>query len=133
MEPQELMQLAKKAMKHAHAPYSNFKVGAAVLTKSGKVFRGCNVENSAYGLTICAERVAMYKTVSEGEEIEALAVFSISDDSSPCGSCRQVMNELNKGMMVYFMKDGDMVKATASQLLPDSFHLQTIFKVESTS
>ncbi len=133
MEPQELMQLAKKAMKHAHAPYSNFKVGAAVLSKSGKVFTGCNVENSAFGLTICAERVAMYKAVSEGEEIEALAVMALVGDSCPCGSCRQVMAELNKDATVYFIKDDQIVKATANQLLPDTFHLQTIFEVESPS
>jgi len=130
MEPQELMDLAKKAMKHAHAPYSNFKVGAAVLTKSGKVFKGCNVENSAFGLTMCAERVAMYNAVSEGEEMEALAVVAIRGDSNPCGSCRQVMNEFNRDAIIYFYKDGEMVKATAGQLLPDTFHLQTIFKVE---
>lgn len=128
MEPKELLQLAKEAMANAYAPYSEFEVGAAVLTESGKVFTGCNVENACYGLSICAERVAVFKAVSEGEKIEAVAVVSNTGDSTPCGSCRQVIYELNKNANIYFMKGDELVKAVANQLLPESFFLQTKFK-----
>ncbi len=92
----QLVSLALKARENAYAPYSKFKVGAALLTKSGIVYIGTNIENSSYSLTMCAERVAIYKAVSEGEkEFEAIAIASDSDDfTSPCGACRQVLFEL---------------------------------------
>lgn len=123
MFPEELMKLAKKALANAVAPYSKFKVGAAVLTKSGKVFTGCNIENSSLSLTICAERVVVFKAISEGEKIKEIAVASSSGESSPCGSCRQVIYDSDKNAIVYFQKHGKTVKKKIGQLLPDPFSL----------
>jgi len=90
-----LMDNAKEASKKSYSPFSRFAVGACVLTKSGKMYTGCNVENSSFGMTICAERCAIFKAVSEGErEILAVAIYSPNaDDCNPCGACRQVMYE----------------------------------------
>ena len=92
---QQLMDNAKEASTHSYSPFSRFAVGAAVLASSGKIYKGCNVENSSFGLTICAERCAIFKAVSEGErEILAVAIYSPNTDSCyPCGACRQVMYE----------------------------------------
>jgi len=91
----ELMDNAKEASKKSYSPFSRFAVGAAVLATSGKIYQGCNVENSSFGLTICAERCAIFKAASEGErEIYAIAIYSPNTDSCyPCGACRQVMYE----------------------------------------
>lgn len=90
-----LMAKAKEAAKQSYSPFSKFAVGASVLAKSGKVYSGCNIENSSFGMTICAERCAIFKAVSEGErEILAVAIYSPNtDDCNPCGACRQVMYE----------------------------------------
>jgi cytidine deaminase len=90
-----LVQAARAAREHAHAPYSRFRVGAAVRAKSGSVFTGCNIENASYGLTVCAERVALFKALSEGERgFDAVAVVTDSDTlTPPCGACRQVLWE----------------------------------------
>lgn len=90
-----LMDKAKEASKQSYSPFSRFAVGACVLAKSGKMYTGCNVENSSFGMTICAERCAIFKAVSEGErEILAVAIYSPNaDDCNPCGACRQVMYE----------------------------------------
>lgn len=95
MEFAELIQKAKKAKEQAYAPYSGFHVGAALLCKDGTIFTGCNIENSAYGPTNCAERTAIFKAVSEGfREFEAIAIISDSKQpTAPCGVCRQVMAE----------------------------------------
>lgn len=92
---QTLMNRAKEASKTSYSPFSRFAVGAAVLASSGKIYEGCNVENSSFGLTICAERCAIFKAISEGEkEILAVAIYSPNADSCyPCGACRQVMYE----------------------------------------
>ena len=92
---QELMNNAKEAAKNSYSPFSRFAVGAAVITPSGKIYKGCNVENSSFGLTNCAERTAIFKAVSEGErEILAVAIYSPNTDSCyPCGACRQVLYE----------------------------------------
>ena len=121
MNPEELMEKAKNAMKLAYVPYSDFKVGSAVLAKSGKVYVGCNIENASYGLSICAERVAVFKAISEREDISAVAVASESGNSQLCGSCRQVIIEFNPNADVYFLKNGKLVTTTASQLLPEPF------------
>ena len=121
MNPEDLMEKAKNAMKLAYVPYSNFKVGAAVLAKSGKVYVGCNIENASYGLSICAERVAIFKAISEREDISAVAVASESGNSQPCGSCRQIILEFNPNADVYFLKNNELVATTASQLLPEPF------------
>ena len=96
----DLINQAIAAQKKAYCPYSHYQVGAALLTKSGKIYTGCNVENASYGLTICAERTAIFKAVSEGEkEIEAIVVAT-KDGGMPCGACRQVLNEFNPKMTV---------------------------------
>jgi len=90
-----LISAAKQAREHAHAPFSNFKVGAALRTVSGRIFGGCNVENATYGLTVCAERVAIFKAISEGErQFDAIAVVTDTPTlTSPCGACRQLIWE----------------------------------------
>ena len=95
MENRELMYLAENAKQKSYSPYSKFKVGAALLTKDGKIYVGANIENSSYPLTVCAERVAFFKAISEGEkEFEKIAISGSSDDFCfPCGACRQVMSE----------------------------------------
>jgi len=90
-----LIDAAKKSREHAHAKFSNFRVGAALRTASGKIFGGCNVENATYGLTVCAERVAIFKAISEGErKFNAIAVVTDTDSlTPPCGACRQLIWE----------------------------------------
>src|SRR5207245_10594683 len=92
----KLVAAAKQARENAHAPYSNFRVGAALLAKSGRVYTGCNVENATYGLTVCAERVAIFKAMSEGERgFYAIAVFTHADAlTPPCCACRQSLCEV---------------------------------------
>jgi cytidine deaminase len=94
-EHDSLIVAARAARDHAHAPYSNFRVGAAVRANSGRIFTGCNVENSTYGLTLCAERVAIFKAISEGERgFDAIAVVTDTDSlTPPCGACRQIIWE----------------------------------------
>ncbi|HET7149836.1 MAG TPA: cytidine deaminase [Candidatus Acidoferrum sp.] len=94
-EYETLISAAKQARENAHAPYSNFRVGAALRATSGRIFGGCNVENATYGLTVCAERVAIFKAISEGERgFDAIAVVTDTDSlTSPCGACRQLIWE----------------------------------------
>jgi cytidine deaminase len=96
MTYKRLVSKAKAARKHSHSPYSHFRVGAAVLAKSGKIYTGCNIESSSFGLTVCAERTALFKAVSEGERrFEAIAVATDeSGFTTPCGACRQVIMDL---------------------------------------
>jgi cytidine deaminase len=118
----ELIASATAAREPAYAPYSNFKVGAALMSKSGHVYTGCNVENAAYGPTTCAERTAVVKAVSEGErEFEAIAVVS-ENGVSPCGICRQVMMEFAPDMTVIIADtQGNTRVTTVRDLLPDGF------------
>jgi cytidine deaminase len=118
-----LIELANEARRRAYAPYSNYQVGAALRTKSGRVFTGCNVENAAYPTGMCAERVAVFKAVSEGErEFEVLAV-STSNGGSPCGGCRQVLAEFGLDTLVLIADGhGRLVKETSvADLLPGAF------------
>jgi cytidine deaminase len=122
----KLIATALAARRHAHAPYSKFRVGAALLTKSGKVYTGVNVENASYGLTNCAERVAVGKAVSEGHrQFQAIAVAAPSAALSPCGACRQVLAEF--GDCVVICVDSRNTKRVRinrlSELLPHSFKL----------
>lgn len=122
----KLITAARAAQKNAHAPYSKFKVGAALLTKSGKVYTGVNVENASYGLTNCAERVAVGKAVSEGHrKFQAIAVVAPSNALSPCGACRQVMAEF--GECVVICADSRNPRRVRihllSELLPHAFKL----------
>ena len=129
-ERQALINLANEARKLAYAPYSNYPVGAALRTKTGRLYTGVNVENAAYPQTMCAERVAIFKAVSDGEtEFEVIAVVT-NNGGSPCGGCRQVMAEFGLGMIVLFADgNGNLKKEmTVSELLPEAFtpaHLKT--------
>jgi len=118
-----LLEKAYDAMENAYVKYSNFKVGAALLTKSGKIYTGCNIENSSYSATICAERVALTKAISEGErEFEAIAVASnLKDFTYPCGVCRQFMSEWGLDIKL-ITKSRDKVRIhTIGELLPEAF------------
>ena len=120
-----LVEAARRARSHAYSPYSGVKIGAAVITSEGAVYTGANVENSSYGLSCCAERIAIFKAASEGaRKLVAIAIFGESDEfTRPCGACRQVMVEFNPRMKVLrrgadgFSKDG-----RADSLLPDRFN-----------
>ena len=122
MSYNELVQKSIGMRSQALAPYSNYKVGAAVLTESGKIFGGCNIENSSYSLTICAERVALFKAVSEGEtKFKALSV-STSNAGMPCGACRQVIWDICGNIQVLICDDNSLITKTESiELLPMPF------------
>lgn len=120
---QELVQAAIKAQQTAYAPYSKYFVGAALRTKSGKTFLGANIENAAYPTSICAERVAVFKAVTEGErDFESIAVVT-RDGGSPCGSCRQVLAEFGLATKVYLANESGQVvlETTVGDLLPGAF------------
>lgn len=120
---QKLIQRAVDAWSRAYAPYSEYSVGAAVLTDSGKIFDGVNVENAVYPLTLCAERVAVFKAVSEGERsFQAIAVVT-KNGGTPCGSCRQVLAEFGMDTMVLIGDlDGNLLQVlTVAELLPNAF------------
>ncbi|MBT3319153.1 MAG: cytidine deaminase [Clostridia bacterium] len=124
MKYDALLEKAKKAKENAYVPYSNFRVGAALLCKNGDVYTGCNVENAAYGPTCCAERVAVFKAVSNGnKEFEAIAVTSDSDDVTyPCGVCRQVLAEFALDMdVISSNKDLENEVLKVEELLPRAF------------
>ena len=119
-----LIEKAAEAAKIAYSPYSKYQVGAALLTKSGEVFTGCNVENASYGATNCAERTAFFKAVSEGFlEFEAIAIVNFSDYSYPCGICRQVMQEFcDRDFRIVVAKSvEDYKEYTLGELLPFGF------------
>ncbi|GGE80945.1 cytidine deaminase [Priestia taiwanensis] len=132
MKKDQLIQEAIAGREMAYVPYSNFKVGAAVLTKSNKVYRGCNVENASYGLCNCAERTALFKAYSEGEtEIEAIAVVADTDGPvSPCGACRQVMLELcaEDTTVILTNLKGETKETTPVELLPGGFSPKDLTK-----
>ncbi|MEK4798433.1 cytidine deaminase [Thermoactinomyces sp. FSL K6-2592] len=125
MDRDQLIEEAKKGMERAYVPYSKFKVGAALLTKEGKVIRGANIENASYGLTNCAERTAIFKAVSENERsFSAMAVVADTDGPvSPCGACRQVLSEFCYTDMPVYLSNlkGDVMETTVGKLLPYSF------------
>ena len=122
-EKQSLIDLANAARQHAYAPYSKYHVGAALRTKTGRLFTGVNIENAAYPHTMCAERVAIFKAVSEGEkEFEAISVVT-DNGGSPCGGCRQVLAEFGLDTLVLIANgDGKLLKEmTVQELLPEAF------------
>jgi cytidine deaminase len=122
MEDRELVQLAQAARENAYAPYSHYDVGAALLTASGQVFTGCNVENAVYPMTLCAERAAMVKAVSEGQREFITIAIATRNGGSPCGACRQVMREFAPHLRVLLADDAGHVRQfTLDQLLPESF------------
>lgn len=131
MTPQELVICAKDAAKYSYAPFSKFNVGAALITESGKVYTGCNIENSSYSATVCAERVAFYKAISEGEtQFKEIAIVGgnnkdFSEFCPPCGVCRQVMSQFcSKDFLIHLGGDFDDIKTfSLNQLLPETFAL----------
>ncbi|MDK9719450.1 MAG: cytidine deaminase [Trichlorobacter sp.] len=123
---QALLSDAHNAKESAYCRYSGFQVGAALLAKNGTVITGCNVENASYGLTMCAERTAIFKAVSMGYkpgDFEAIAIAASADDFSPCGACREVINEFGDDMTVIFEFGGETVITTLAKLLPYNFKL----------
>ena len=119
----ELIQLAMAIRERAYAPYSRYRVGAAVLTDSGLIFEGVNIENAAYPSSMCAERTAIFKAVSEGEQGFAVLVVATDNGGSPCGACRQVMREFAPDLRLVMVNgDGEVVlDADLQDLLPHSF------------
>jgi cytidine deaminase len=127
-ERERLLDAARKALKRAYARYSNFRVGAAVLTEQGEVFSGCNVENGSYGLTICAERSAIFTAVhtTAGAKLAIRAVAVVNGDEvpcSPCGACRQVISEFGENAIVIFKGQQSYQEMPITDLLPESFRL----------
>jgi cytidine deaminase len=124
----KLERAAAKVMNHAHAPYSNFHVGAAILLTNGKIFSGCNVENASYGMTNCAERTAIFSAVAElGPKIEIQAVAVANDHGvacSPCGACRQVIYEFGPDAIIFFQGATGPRQAHIAELLPEGFRFQ---------
>ena len=124
----KLVRSAEKVMKNAHAPYSKFRVGAAVLLTNGKIFTGCNVENASYGMTNCAERTAIFSAVAKlGPKIEIRAVAVTNDHGvacSPCGACRQVIYEFGPDAIIFFQGARGPKQYHITELLPEGFRLQ---------
>jgi cytidine deaminase len=124
----KLLRAARKVMLHAHAPYSNFRVGAAILLTNGKIFTGCNVENASYGMTNCAERTAIFSAVAQlGPKIEICAVAVATEQKvacSPCGACRQVIYEFGPDAIIFFQGTAGVKQARITKLLPEGFRLQ---------
>jgi cytidine deaminase len=121
-----LLKLSRSMVKKSYSPYSKFKVGAAIRTSNGKIFSGCNIESASYGLTICAERVALFKAISDGyTQFEAIAISSSEDKPAfPCGACRQFLSEFNSEMLVYL--DNDQSVYRLSQLIPNPFRRKSV-------
>jgi cytidine deaminase len=125
---ERLLRAARKAMKNAYAPFSHFKVGAAILTSKGDIFGGCNVENSSYGMTNCAERTAIFSAVAEkGPGLEILAVAVTNSQGvpcSPCGACRQVIYEFGPDAVVFYQGQQGDKESHITDLLPEGFRLR---------
>jgi len=118
------MSAARAAQGYAHVPYSRYPVGAAVLTEGGTIYTGCNVESASFSLTCCAERVAVFKAVSEGEKriVACAIVTDESEPAAPCGACRQVLYEFGAGMRIVLGDGGDAIRILSlSDLLPEGF------------
>ena len=128
LERDKLLRSAEKVMKNAHAPYSKFRVGAAILTADGKIFSGCNVENASYGMTNCAERAAIFSAVAElGPKLGIRAVAVTNDHGvpcAPCGACRQVIYEFGPDATIFFQGASGPKQAHITELLPEGFRLQ---------
>ncbi len=133
MDNQDLMEKAREASQNSYSAYSKFQVGAALLTKDGEVYTGCNVENASYGLSVCAERAAIFKAVSEGRKRGDFTKIAVAGKPhsgdwqfcSPCGACRQVIYEFaqegEKFLVIYLDKKGSMKTVPIEELLPDGF------------
>jgi len=125
MDLNKLLELARKASEQAYAPYSGYRVGSAVLCSDGTVFSGCNIENASYSLTICAERTAVFKAVSEGrKDIVSIAIYVDADQLfPPCGACRQVLAEFNPKIPIVYGNRQEFRISDLEQLLPGAFSL----------
>jgi cytidine deaminase len=125
---ERLLREARKVMKNAYSPFSNFRVGAAILTAKGKVFVGCNVENSSYGMTNCAERTAIFSAIAKhGPKLEIKAVAVTNDHGvpcSPCGACRQVIYEFGPEAIVFYEGKKGLQENLITELLPEGFRLK---------
>ncbi|MGD0416678.1 MAG: cytidine deaminase [Terriglobales bacterium] len=125
---ERLLRSARKVMKNAYAPFSNFRVGAAILTSKGQVFVGCNVENSSYGMTNCAERTAIFSAIAKaGPELEIDAVAVTNDHGvpcSPCGACRQVIYEFGPRAIIFYQGEKGPKQSLITDLLPEGFRLK---------
>ncbi|WP_031335534.1 MULTISPECIES: cytidine deaminase [Virgibacillus] len=125
MNKQDLLNEAHTMLSKAYVPYSKFPVGAALLTKSGKLYTGCNIENAAYPVSCCAERVAIFKAIADGEDefIEMAVIADTERPVPPCGSCRQVMSEFFKGDMIIHLTNlkNEVKTVSMNELLPFSF------------
>ncbi len=131
MSNEKLLTLAREALQHSYSPYSQFRVGAALLTDSGRLFTGCNIENSSFSLTICAERTALFKAVSEGETVfsKMLIVSDADDFITPCGACRQVISDLAGNIDIILTNArGEMQHKKISDLLPLAFGQESLSK-----
>ena len=122
----ELLKYANEAMERAYVPYSHFKVGAAVLMSSGKIYTGCNIENASFGATNCAERTAIFNGVSKGNRVlkELALIGDTNNYTYPCGICRQVITEFaeNKDIKIYIIKnENDYIEKTLEEIMPGSF------------
>jgi cytidine deaminase len=126
-QQEQLLSTASAAFRNAHAPYSNFRVGSAILTERGAIYSGCNVENASYGLTICAERNAIFAAVAaegSGMRIKAVAVATERDGPcAPCGACRQVIFEFGPDALVLFRGQSGTEQMAITKLLPEGFRL----------
>lgn len=125
MAEKKIIDIAKAVAEKAYAPYSQYKVGAALKGKSGKIYSGCNVENSSYGLTNCAERTAVFKAISEGEsEFEEIVIYTDSEKlPTPCGACRQVLAEFSNDLKITMISRNGKKTSTIKELLPLGFRL----------
>jgi cytidine deaminase len=125
---ERLLRSARQVMKYAYAPFSNFRVGAAILTSKGQVFVGCNVENSSYGMTNCAERTAIFSAIAkDGPELEIRAIAVVNDHGvpcSPCGACRQVIYEFGPRAIVFYQGTKGPKQSLITDLLPEGFRLK---------
>lgn len=122
MEDRVLIQLALEMRERAYAPYSGYRVGAALLSASGRVFTGCNVENAVYPLGLCAERVAVFKAISEGERHFTAIAVATENGGTPCGACRQVLSEFAPDLRILLVDAQGAVRETSLRvLLPEPF------------
>lgn len=119
----EILEILKELLKNSYSPYSKFRVGAIALTKEGKIFKGVNIENASYGLTVCAERVAIFKAVSEGyKDLEKIYIYADKNPCYPCGACLQVMAEFNKDMEIIIFDKDKMIKKKLKNLLTNPYN-----------
>lgn len=122
VDSEALVARALAARERAHAPYSQYRVGAALLTRAGEVFTGVNIENASYGLTICAERVAVFRAIEAGERDFAALAVATRDGGTPCGACRQVLREFARDLPIFVADEaGKTRELNLAQLLPESF------------